>query len=133
MLMSIRFAGSKVVEAEIKGLKIVTDVPSAPGGAVTAPSPVDLLLAALGNCTSYYVLHFCEQRELPMDCISLSIDVDRDETSKMITDIRIAIHVPADFPEKYIDPMLRAASQCTVKKLMQNCPTIETVVESANS
>ena len=131
MLMSVRFAGKKVVEAEIKGFKIVTDVSSEPGGAVTAPSPVDLLLAALGNCTSYYVLHFCEQRDLPMDDVSLSVDVERDEDSRMITDIRVAIHVPADFPEKYIDPMLRAASQCTVKKLMLSCPTIETVVEKA--
>jgi len=132
MLMSVRFAGDKVVEAEIKGFKIVTDAPSEPGGEATAPSPVDLLLAALGNCTSYYVLHFCAQRELPMDQISLAVDVKRDEESRMISDIRIAIRVPADFPEKYVEPMLRAASQCTVKKLMQHCPTIETVVEKAD-
>ena len=132
MLMSVRFAGKKVVEAEIKGFKILTDVPSEPGGAVTAPSPVDLLLAALGNCTSYYVLHFCEQRELPLDEVSLSINVGRDEETRMITDIHVAIHVPAEFPEKYVEPMLRSASQCTVKKLMQSCPTIETVVERAN-
>jgi len=62
MSMRIGFAGNKVVHAETKGFTITTDVPSEPGGRVMAPSPVDLLLASLGTRTSYYVLHFCEQR-----------------------------------------------------------------------
>jgi len=129
MSVSIRFAGGKVVEAETKGFTIATDVPTEPGGTVTAPSPVDLLLAALGNCSSYYVLHFCEQRELPVDDISLSVDVQRDTKARKITDIQVSIRVPESFPEKYVDPMLRAASQCTVKKMMLDCPTIDTTVQ----
>jgi putative redox protein len=128
MSMSIRFTGGKVVTAETKGFTITTDVPTEPGGAVTAPSPVDLLLAALGNCTSYYVLHFCQSRDLPIEDVSLSVDVTRDEEKKMIDGIAVSINIPNDFPDKYVEPMLNAASQCTVKKLLQNCPTLETVV-----
>lgn len=131
MTMKITFAGSKVVTAETKGFTIVTDVPSEPGGAVTAPSPVDLLLASLGTCTSYYVLHFCEQRELALDEVSLSLDVDRDEESKRITKIKINIHVPSCFPERYLDAIVKAASQCTVKKYLQDCPEIETAASKA--
>ena len=126
MDMKFSFAGNKVVHAETKGFTIITDVPSEPGGTVTAPSPVDLLLASLGTCTSYYVLHFCEQRELDLDSVTLSLDVDRDEESKRITKIKININVPSSFPERYLDAIVKAASQCTVKKYLQDCPEIET-------
>ncbi len=126
--MKIRFAGNKVVHAETKGFTITTDVPTESGGEVCAPSPVDLLLASLGTCTSYYVLHFCEQHEIPLDDVSLSLDVDRDEESKHITKIKLSIDVPGNFPDKYRDAILKVSSQCTVKKYLQNCPEIETVV-----
>ena len=133
MSMKIRFAGEKIVHAETKGFTIVTDVPSEPGGAVTAPSPVDLLLASLGTCTSYYVLHFCEQRELALDEVSLSVNVDRDEESKQITKIKVDINVPSSFPERYLDAIVKAASQCTVKKYLLDCPEIETMASKAQA
>lgn len=127
MSMNIRFAGERVVNAETKGFTITTDVPAELGGAVTAPSPVDLLLAGLGTCTSYYVLHFCRQREIPVDDIHLSVDVTREEETRRITDIVVSIHLPATFPEEYVNAVLKASSQCTVKKLMLDCPNLETV------
>jgi len=131
MSMTIRFAGNKVVHAETKGFTIATDVPSEPGGSVSAPSPVDLLLASLGTCTSYYVLHFCEQRGLSLDGVDLALDVDRDEETRRITKISIGIHVPESFPDRYLDAIVKAASQCTVKKYLQDCPEIETVTAKA--
>jgi len=126
MTMRISFAGQKVVHAETNGFTIVTDVPSEPGGSVSAPSPVDLLLASLGTCTSYYVLHFCEQRELSLDGVSLGLDVERNSESKRIAKINITIELPPTFPDRYLDPIVKAASQCTVKKYLQDCPAIET-------
>ena len=131
MSMKIRFAGDKVVHAETKGFTIVTDVPSELGGEVSAPSPVDLLLASLGTCTSYYVLHFCEQRGLCLDNVGLTLDVDRDDETQRIAKIRIAIEVPSSFPDRYLDAIVKAASQCTVKKYLQDCPAIETVAARA--
>jgi putative redox protein len=131
MTMKIRFAGNKVVHAETKGFTIVTDVPSGPGGEVSAPSPVDLLLASLGTCTSYYVLHFCEQRGMSLDNVGLSLDVNRDEETQRIAKIRISIEVPSSFPDRYLDAVVKATSQCTVKKYLQDCPAIETVTAKA--
>jgi len=131
MTMKIRFAGDKVVHAQTKGFTITTDVPSEPGGEVSAPSPVDLLLASLGTCTSYYVLHFCEQRGMSLEHVGLSLDVDRDEETQKIATIRISIEVPPSFPDRYLDAIVKAASQCTVKKYLQDCPAIETVASRA--
>ena len=128
MSMIIRFAGDRVVHAETKGFTVATDVPSEPGGAVSAPTPVDLLLAGLGTCTSYYVLGYCRQRDLPLDGVHLSVDADRDAEGRKITGICVTIHLPSNFPEEHIDPILRASSQCTVKKLMLDCPDLKTEV-----
>ena len=99
--------------------------------AVSAPSPVDLLLAALGTCTSYYVLHFCQQRDIPLDDVFLSVDVERDQESKRIAKILLSINLPASFPEQYLDAIVKAASQCTVKEYLQDCPAIETAAPKA--
>ena len=133
MTMKISFAGGKVVHAQTKGFTIVTDVPSEPGGEVSAPSPVDLLLASLGTCTSYYVLHFCEQRGLSLDRVGLSLDVDRDGETERIAKIRISIEVPSSFPDRYLDAIVKAASQCTVKKYLEDCPAIETFAAKAEA
>ena len=133
MTMKISFAGGKVVHAQTKGFTIVTDVPSEPGGEVSAPSPVDLLLASLGTCTSYYVLHFCEQRGLSLDRVGLSLDVDRDGETERIAKIRISIEVPSSFPDRYLDAIVKAASQCTVKKYLEDCPAIETLAAKAEA
>jgi len=127
MDMKINFAGNNVVHAEIRGFTIATDAPTTPGGSVTAPSPVDLLLAALGNCTAYYVQHFCQQRDIPLDNISLSVNVTKDEEARKITAIEVAVNLPASFPEKYVDACLKACSQCTVKKYLLDPPMLSTV------
>ena len=127
--MEIKFAGGKLIHAETKGFTIATDGPTVPGGPVTAPSPVDLLLAALGNCTGYYVLHFCETREIPVDNISLSVNATRDEEARRHSAIEIAVNLPDDFPERYVEPLLKACSQCTVKKYLLDPPALSTVAK----
>jgi len=125
--MEIRFAGGRLIHAETRGYTISTDAPMAPGGTATAPSPVELLLAALGNCTAYYVMHFCEQREISLSDVSLSVNVTKDEEARRITDIEVSVNLPADFPDKYVDAILKACSQCTVKKYLLDPPNLSTV------
>ena len=129
--MRVRHVGDRVVQAETKGFKITTDVPSEPGGDVTAPSPGDLLLAALGNCTFYYVLHFCRQHDVPLDDVWLSVDVDRNEETHRMEKIRMDIHLPEGTPDSHLNAVVRAAAQCTIKKYLQDCPEIETTASKA--
>ena len=44
------------------------------------------------------------------------MDYRFDPIAKMITLIRIDIHVPADFPVKYERAVINAAALCTVKR-----------------
>ncbi|HID25374.1 MAG TPA: hypothetical protein EYP23_02780 [Thermoplasmata archaeon] len=54
-------------------MTIQTDQPVSEGGGVTAPTPLDLFIASIGTCMSYYVLQFCEQRDISRKDIKLSL------------------------------------------------------------
>ncbi len=128
--MTVSFPGGKRVNARYNGFEIATDQDTESGGDGSAPEPYDYFLASLATCAGIYVLGFCQKRDIPYDGISLSQSWEREEKTRRLTNVRIAIEVPADFPEKYRTALVRVANQCTVKKTLENPPefTVETVM-----
>jgi ribosomal protein S12 methylthiotransferase accessory factor len=125
MDMKIRFPGGKKVEAHFSGFTVTTDQPVAEGGSGTAPSPFDLFLASIGTCTGYYVLSFCQKNNIPTNNITLSVSMDWNPKTHLVEHFDITIKVPADFPEKYTNAVIKAADVCTVKRHLQNQPKID--------
>lgn len=123
--MNIILGENHRVEAHYKDHIIKTDQPEAAGGDNSAPSPLDLFLASIGACAGFYVKSFCRQRNIPSDNISIVQRMHKDGGSNMITRMEIDIHLPADFPEKYKDSVLKAAGACSVKKHIANAPEFE--------
>ena len=126
--MTVSFPGGKRVNASYEGFEIATDQDTDSGGEGSAPEPFDYFLASLATCAGIYVLGFCQKRDIPYDGISLSQSWEREEKTNRLANVRISIEVPADFPEKYHRALVRAASQCSVKKTLENPP--ELVVET---
>ena len=124
MEMMIRFPGGKRVDAAYKGFDIRTDQSAEAGGGGSAPSPFDLFLASLGTCAGYYVLAFCQQRGIPTDDIRLTLGLVRDPAKRLLSDVRIHVHLPESFPERYVNACIAAASQCAVKKHLQDAPSV---------
>ena len=129
--MAVTFPGGKQVTAHYDGFDIHTDQGVKSGGGGAAPEPYDLFLASLATCAGYYVLGFCDKRKIPMDGIRVVQSWSRD-AQKRLARIDLRIEVPASFPEKYHRALVRAASQCAVKKTLDSPPEIvtETVVAS---
>lgn len=125
--IKVTFAGNLKVMAEYQGFQILTDQPVQAGGDGSAPSPFDFFLASLATCAGYYVLAFCRQRGLPAEGIQLTMDMEKSPGSKLIEKIKITIHLPADFPEKYVEAVVRAADQCAVKNHLLNPPSFEII------
>ena len=98
MSMTVRFGGGRVVTAEVKGFTIPTDLPTVPGGPVTAPSPVHLLLASLGTCTGGFLLSYCNREGLSTDGITLSVEETRHPETRMVTAVEASAHFPGCFP-----------------------------------
>lgn len=130
--MTVTFPGGKCVNATFDGFEIATDQSQKNGGGGAYPEPFQYFLASLATCAGIYVLGFCQKRNIPQDGIRLHQSWDRDEKTKQLTAVNISIEVPADFPEKYHSALIRAASQCAVKKTIESPPEfhVETRVSS---
>jgi putative redox protein len=130
--MTVTFPGGKRVNAEFDGFEVATDQCVDSGGDGSAPEPFEYFLASLATCAGIYVLGFCQKRGIQHDGLRLVQKWDRDERSNRLTAVHISIEVPADFPAKYRDALIRVANQCTVKKTLEQPPEfmVETTVSS---
>jgi putative redox protein len=129
--MVIDFPGGARVDAHFGPYNIMTDQPPMGGGQGSAPTPFSLFLASLGTCAGIYVLGFCRQRNLPTEGIRLVQSVERDPITHMVSSVALTIHLPAGFPEKYRDAVIRSAEQCAVKKHLENPPKIAVTTQMA--
>ncbi len=125
MDMEISFPGGKGVNATYKDFTIKTDQPTDSGGEGSAPTPFDLFLASIGTCSGFYVLSFCQARNISTGEIRLVLNTERNEKTKIISKIAIEILLPKEFPEKYTDQLVRVAEKCTVKKHLENPPLFD--------
>ncbi len=128
--MIVTFPGGKRVDTEVGGHVIRTDQPKAAGGGDSAPAPFSLFLAAIGTCAGIYVVGFCQKRDLPTEGIRIRQRNHFDRETGVLSKVDLDIEVPASFPEKYHDALVRVADQCAGKKAIQAQPqfAVRTVV-----
>ncbi|MCK5570589.1 MAG: OsmC family protein [Spirochaetes bacterium] len=125
MDMLVNFPGGKKVNATYKGFTIKTAQPEKNGGAGTAPSPFDLFLSSIGTCAGFYVLRFCQERDIPTDNINVVMKTEKNPETGMIGKISIDINLPEGFPDKYRKAVISSANLCTVKKHVLNAPAFD--------
>ncbi len=99
--------------------------PAEDGGNNTAPSPLELFLVSVGMCAGFYVLSFCQSRSIPMDNISITQTVVRNDQTHNVEKVMIDINLSPDFPEKYKAAVIKAAQSCSVKKFLDAPPEIQ--------
>ena len=129
MEMEIVFPGSQRVDAVMGNLIVTTNQDG------SAPAPFGLFLASIGTCAGIYVLSFCQQRGLPTDNIRIVQRMLTNPFTRMVERVELDIQVPPDFPDKYKEAVIRAASQCAVKKHLEFPPEFDihtTVIEPAH-
>lgn len=120
--MTVSFPGGKKVSAGYNGFEIATDQDPESGGEGSAPEPFDLFLASLATCAGFYVLGFCQRRDLPVEDIRVTQSWERDPESRRVTTVRISVETSSDFPVKYHKALERSIHQCSVKKTILDPP-----------
>ena len=120
MEMIIEFPGGSRVDARFGPFTVATDqLPD-----LSAPTPFALFLVSIGTCAGYYVQEFCKKRMIPTTGLRI-IQRTHAGPNGLIERIGLEIELPADFPEKYRESVIRAAELCTVKKHLEKPPSIE--------
>ena len=130
MEFEVTFQGKKQVIAHIGEHDILTDQPVYGGGDNQGPAPFTLFLASIGTCAGIYVKSFCDQRGIPTDNIKIVQKNQFNPLTHMIERLEIEINLPADFPDKYKDAVIKAADQCAVKKHLHNPPQMSVTTKN---
>ena len=124
MDMIIDFPGGLQVDAHFGPYTISTDQPR-PYGAGSAPTPFATFLSSIGTCAGIYVLSFCQQRGLSTEGIRIVQSLESNPFTGLVSKVLLDIQLPASFPEKYKQAVIRAADQCAVKKHFENPPSFD--------
>lgn len=131
MEMMVDFPGASRVNATFGSFTIQTDQPKSHGGEDAAPTPFQLFLASLATCAGFYVLGFCKMRGISPKGIRLIQKPEQNPETRLVSKVRMEIHLPPDFPKQYMSAVTKAAESCLVKKHLENPPSFEVVALTA--
>lgn len=111
-------------ELSIGGHRLLTDEPVESGGADAGPTPTELLLAALGACTSITLRMYAERKQWPLR--NVHVDLDYGERSPGKTVIVRKIGLDGDLNEEQRERLLQIANSCPVHKILTGSIEIPT-------
>ena len=115
--------------------QLVADEPVSYGGTDTGASPYDLLLAALGSCTSMTIGLYARKRGWPLDDITVSLrheriharDCDDCETKEgKVNRIWRDIHLAGALTDEQRAKLMEIADKCPVHQTLTSEINIKT-------
>lgn len=112
------------VRANVRGFLVTTDQPTESGGTDGAPTPLELFVASLATCGTYYAQRFCRRRGLATDGLRIAADVEKDAAGARIERIELELSLPDGFPEQYREALIRSVELCAVKRALEDPPIV---------
>ena len=103
---------------------IVVDAAPEEGGAGSAPSAPQLLVAAVGACILEFVANSCRLHGFPVERLSLEVVGDEETRPRRIGSLQVTIHMEPEPPEEVKRRLLGVASHATLANTLRRPPEV---------
>jgi putative redox protein len=136
-VVRVETAGGKFAQRiTTPGHELIVDEPRSFGGGDDGPTPYDLLLAALGACTSMTIKGYAERKGIPLTRVVVELEHSRHHASDCASDceggamkielIGRAIELVGDLTAEQRASLLAIADKCPVHRTLESRPRIRT-------
>jgi putative redox protein len=139
----IRETGESVfaVSIDVSGHRIAGDEPVDAGGKNLGPSPYDLLLAALGECTAMTIRWYAQRQKWPLEKVEVRMTHHKREVSGTseaegkggkidVYSKEITLH-GSELTKEQRDKLIDVAGKCPVQRSLLATPVIRTMEKNA--
>lgn len=124
--LTVRHVDGERYAVQVRGHQIMVDQPVSGGGSDSAPTPVELFVAALASCVAYYAGRYLVRHGLSRDGLAVGARyVMAADRPARVAAVRIELSVPDELPAGRRAALRAVAAHCTVHNSLLDPPEVE--------
>jgi putative redox protein len=130
-LISVTFEHDMAFSATVRGHRVSMDFPGHARFTNAGPSPVELLVMAIGGCIGIHVALFCEQAGLSAAGlrVDLSFTLAQEKDRKRVSSVYAEVEAPG-IPAELTEQAEEAARRCILSNSFARAPDLDIVLRA---